>query len=140
MMSVMKPPLRLLLVDDNPDFRASAVTYLSSVPEFQVVGETASGEEALACLARQPVDLVLLDLAMTGMDGLAVTRRLKAGATSPKVIIVTFHDAQEYRRLAKAAGADGFVGKTDYTAELLLLVTHLFPDWFSEKGVTASPS
>lgn len=120
-------PVRIILVDDNADFLVAAAAYLRARPEVQVVGTARSGVEALELAARLPVDLVLLDLNMRGVDGLKTTRQLKA-LPGPKVIIVTLHDALDYRRLALAAGADGFIGKGDFTTALLPLIGMLFRD------------
>lgn len=126
--AVPMKPVRLLLVDDNTDFLASANAHLCTRPELHLVGAARSGAEALELSARHPVDLVLLDLNMRGMDGLTTTRQLKTRPGAPKIIIVTLHDAPEYRRLALAAGADGFVGKAEFTTALLPLIGTLFGD------------
>ncbi len=129
-------PVRLLLVDDTPDFLTAAATFLRARSEVRVVGTAGSGVEALELATRLPVDLVLLDLNMRGMDGLETTRQLKSRPGAPKIIIVTLHNAPEYRRLALAAGADGFVSKAEFTTALLPLIGTLFGD----ATVQTSPS
>lgn len=124
----MTPPVRYLLVDDNPDFRTSAAAFLSAEPHLLLAGEAGSGAEAVEICSRIPVDLVLLDFAMRGLDGYETARQLKVWPGAPKVIIVTLQDGPEYRRLAKLAGADGFVGKIEFTTALLPLIASLFPE------------
>lgn len=133
----LMPHLRLLLVDDNPDFRSAAAAYLTAQPQLRLAGQAASGEEALALVAQKRIDLVLLDLAMKGHSGFATTRQLKFLPRAPKVIVVTLQDAPEYRHIAQAVGADGFVSKSEYTTELLPLIARLFPDSFP---ATLSPA
>lgn len=123
----MTSPVRLLLVDDSPDFLASATDFLCTRPQLQLVGPAASGAEALDLVARIPVDLVLLDLNLRGLNGFETARRLKARPDAPKIIIVTLQDAPEYRHLALAAGADGFIAKGEFTTALLPLIASLFP-------------
>ena len=69
----MKQPIRIIIVDDHPFFRQGVKFYLSSLPEFSLVGEAADGEQALQLLAKTAADVVLMDLKMTGIDGIATT-------------------------------------------------------------------
>jgi DNA-binding NarL/FixJ family response regulator len=77
-------------------------------------------EEALA------PDLLLLDLELPGLDGLAVLRLVKARPAAPRVVVVTLHDHEPYRVAAAAAGADGFVAKRAFTTALGPLLRDLF--------------
>jgi DNA-binding NarL/FixJ family response regulator len=120
--------IRVLLVDDNPAFLETAARFLSVDPRIQVVGGVLAGAEALEQAGPLRADLVLMDLAMTGMNGLETTRHLKALEPPPLVIILTLHDNLEYRIAAELAQADGFVAKADFGAKLLPLIHHLFPD------------
>lgn len=122
------PPVRLLLADDNPDFLASATAHLCARPQLSVVGAARSGAEALTLFNSVPVDLVLLGLNMRGLEGMETTRQFKAWPGAPKVIRVSLEDAPEYRRLALASGADGFIGKAEFATALLPLIATLFPD------------
>ncbi len=86
-------PLRVLLVDDEPLARARLRALLGdcSEPATQVVGELASADQALAWLDRHPVDLVLLDIHMPGMDGMALARALRTTDPAAAVVFVTAH-------------------------------------------------
>lgn len=120
------PPLRILLVDDSPEFLAAASHFLSLEPWLQVVGLARSGAEAIEQTGRLNPDVVLLDLRMPGMNGLEATRRLKALAHPPRVVILTLHDEPEYRAALTAARADGFVYKGHLETELFPLLQQGF--------------
>ena len=115
-------PVRVLLVDDNIIYLRTVSALLSNKPEVEVVGCAASGEDALELMDVAEPDLVLLDLKMPGMDGLEVTRRIKANSTQPRIAIVTASCGGEYRRAAEEAGADDFICKDRLTSELKRLV------------------
>ena len=72
--------IRVLIIDDHPLFRQGLRMILEGQPDIQVVGDAADGREALRTLATTPVDLVLLDIQMPGMDGLELIGRLAAEA------------------------------------------------------------
>ena len=119
-------PLRVLLVDDSHDFLESAARFLSAYPCLEIVGWTLSGRDAQELVARLQPDLVLMDLSMPGMNGLEATRQIKALPGAPCVVILTLYDNREYREAAEAAGADGFVTKSELGTQLLPLIRTLF--------------
>lgn len=116
----------MLLVDDSRSFLAAAREFIEA-ERVTVVGEAASGPEALDAVARLRPDLVLMDLAMPGMNGLEATHRIKALPDPPRVIVLTLHDGEEYRRAAVEAHADGFVAKSALAAELVPMICRMFP-------------
>jgi DNA-binding NarL/FixJ family response regulator len=114
------PPVRtltLLIADDRPRTRRALRALLTAHPGFEVVGEAANGEEALACVEALRPDLVLLDVWMPRLDGIAATAALKA--RWPAVRVVVHSLAIERREDALAAGADAFVPKGARPDELL---------------------
>lgn len=116
---------RVLIVDDDPCIRMMLAAILGAQHE---VLEAASGEEALAAVAAGPVDLVLLDVMMSGLDGLETCRRLKAsrpGAGFLPVVLVTALATQEDRNAGLAAGADEFLTKPIDRVEVGLRVASL---------------
>ena len=119
-------PLRVLLVDDSQDFLESAARFLSAYPSLEIVGWTFSGRDARELVARLQPDLVLMDLTMPGMNGLEATRQIKALPGAPSVVILTLHANHEYRVAAEAAGADGFIAKSEFGTQLLPLIHTLF--------------
>lgn len=108
--------VRVLLVDDSPQFLASATQLLRADPRVNIVGCAMSGTDALQQLVRLQPDLVLMDISMTGMNGLETTRRVKVQAPHTRVVMLTLHDNAEYRAAAADVGADGFVAKSDLFA------------------------
>lgn len=120
------PCLRILLVDDSQEFLDSIANLLSLHPSLQVIGSAQSACAGLEQVEQLQPDLVLMDLAMPGMNGIEATRWLKARAVSCKVVILTLHDHTEYREAAKAAGADGFISKSEIATQIRPLIQALF--------------
>jgi DNA-binding NarL/FixJ family response regulator len=121
-----RPPIRILLVDDNPEFLKSAAQFLSAEPRIEIVGQALSGRSALEQMALWRPDLVLMDLALPEMNGLDVTSRIKSQPGAPCVIILTLYDNPEYRAEARAVGADGFIAKSEFGTQLISLIYRLF--------------
>jgi len=103
--------MRVLLVDDDVRFRETLRQLLAQRVEAVILGEAGDGEEALRLAESLRPDVVLVDLAMPGMNGLEVTRHLKARWPGVQVVIITVHDDEAYRRTALAAGAEAFLVK-----------------------------
>jgi CheY-like chemotaxis protein len=118
--------IRTLLVDDNPDFLASAAAYLATEPALEVVGHALSGQEALDQTVQLRPDLVLMDWTMPGMTGLEATQRLKEQPEAPRIVLLTLNDTPEHRGAAVAARADGFLSKLAFGTSLLPLIRALF--------------
>ena len=118
-------PARILLVDDSPYFLWVVASWLSTIDEIEVVGHASSGREALEQVDELGPDLVLMDLVMPEMGGLEAMRRLAARPRRPRVILISVHDDEEYRAAADAAGADGFVCKSELKEKLLPLLRSL---------------
>lgn len=120
--------LRILLVDDSQEFLDSIANLLALLQSMRVVGCARSTVAAIEQVEQLQPDLVLMDLAMPGINGIEATRWLKACATAPKVIILTLHDHTKYRVAAQAAGADGFLSKSEIATEIRSLIQSLFPN------------
>jgi DNA-binding NarL/FixJ family response regulator len=110
-MTPHKTPIRILLVDDQTLFREGLRTLLSAQPDLEVVGEAGDGEEALREAARLRPDVVLMDLRMPVLDGVAATRRLQAVQPESRVIALTTFDDDEYVFEGLRAGAVGYLLK-----------------------------
>jgi len=107
----MTAPIRILLVDDQALFREGLRTLLSVQPDFEVVGEAGNGEEALRIAAALRPAVVLMDLQMPVLDGVAATRRLHAEQPDCRVIVLTTFDDDEYVFEGLRAGAVGYLLK-----------------------------
>ncbi len=103
---------RILIVDDHPLTR-DALAALLTQHGFDVVGEAASGEEAIAAAHRLQPDVVLLDLTMPGTDGLTALPKIREEAPSSEVVVLTASDAEENLLAAIRAGASGYLLKTE---------------------------
>jgi two-component system KDP operon response regulator KdpE len=102
-------PVRILIVDDEPPIRRFLRTALSA--QDYRVDEAADGESALEFLKRNPVDLVVLDLGLPGMDGLEVVRRLRGQGSATPVVILSSRDDEVGKVAALDLGADDYVSK-----------------------------
>jgi DNA-binding NarL/FixJ family response regulator len=111
--------IRVLLVDDDPLVRAGLRMILSSAEELEVVGEAADGAEAVAAAGVHRPDVVLMDIRMPGIDGIAATSALRQLATAPHVIVLTTFQADEHVISALRSGADGFLLKDTPPAEIV---------------------
>jgi DNA-binding NarL/FixJ family response regulator len=103
--------LRILVAEDHPLFRKGMVSLLSSVPEFEVIGEVATGEEAVARASELQPDVILMDLQMPGMGGMEATRRILQESPSVRVLVVTLLEDDDSVFMALRAGARGYVLK-----------------------------
>jgi DNA-binding NarL/FixJ family response regulator len=118
--------VRTLLVDDSPEFLGAAARFLATDPQIEIVGHALSARKAIEEVARLQPDLVLMDVAMPEMNGFAATRHIKERSNPPRVIVLTLYDNDEYRAQAQAAGADGFVAKSEFGTQLLPLIHTLY--------------
>ncbi|MDE3722590.1 response regulator transcription factor [Nocardiopsis sp. N85] len=108
----MDTPVRVLLVDDDPLVRTGLRLMFSAAPDLTVVGEAADGEEVEAAVAAHRPHVVLMDVRMPGLDGIAATAALRAGAPgAPQVIVLTTFDADATVARALRAGAAGYLLK-----------------------------
>ena len=120
------PTITALLVDDNSIFLDSASRFLEADERIKIVGRALSGSEALTQVEQLRPDVVVMDVAMPGMNGLDATRHLKSVPDSPLVVIATMHDHDEMRAAVKEVQADGFVPKSRFCLELPGLIKNLF--------------
>ncbi|GII76142.1 DNA-binding response regulator [Sphaerisporangium rufum] len=112
-------PIRLAIVDDDPLVRAGLSMLLAGQPDIQVVAEGADGAEADALVDRHWPDVVLMDIRMRKVDGLAATERLRSRASPPQVIVLTTFNADDYVLRALRAGASGFLLKDTPPREIV---------------------
>jgi DNA-binding NarL/FixJ family response regulator len=116
------PPIRVLVVDDHAVVREGIRHVLAGEPGFEVVGEAANGEQALALARSQRPDVVVLDVTMPGESGLRVAPKLRAAVPGARVLIMSMHENAEYVREGVRAGASGYLLKDSAAAELRLAV------------------
>jgi len=114
--------VRVVLVDDQDLVRDGFTMIIDSQPDMAVVGVAADGAEAIDVVRRTSPDVVLMDVRMPGVDGLAATRRLLAATDAPKVLMLTTFDLDEYVAEALRLGASGFLLKDSPRAQLLAAI------------------
>ncbi|MEZ7124636.1 response regulator [Nonomuraea sp. AD125B] len=113
--------LKVLVVDDQELIRAGLVALIRAAPGFDVVGEAATGEEAVTMAATTDPDVILMDVRMPGIGGIAATEQILASPppAKPKVLILTTFDIDEYVYEALRVGASGFLLKETSPQRLL---------------------
>jgi DNA-binding NarL/FixJ family response regulator len=111
--------IRILVADDHAVFRAGLRGLLASVPGTEVVGEAATGDEAVAQAAALQPDVVLMDLQMPGLNGIEATRRIVAASPELAVLMLTMFEDDDSVFAAMRAGARGYVLKGGRQAEIL---------------------
>ena len=114
--------IRVLLVDDQDLVRAGFAMVLGSQPDLAVVGEAADGAAAVRLAREVPADVMVMDVRMPGMDGVAATREICQAAERPRVLVLTTFDLDEYAFAALRAGASGFLLKSAPPEEFLYAI------------------
>jgi DNA-binding NarL/FixJ family response regulator len=109
----------IVLVDDQELLRMGFRLVLESQPDLEVVAEAGDGREAIALVAEHAPDIVLMDVRMPDVDGVAATREIIASGSASRIIILTTFDLDEYAYAALRAGASGFLLKDAPPADLL---------------------
>ena len=110
--------LRILIADDHPLFRKGMRALLESLPEMEVVGEAATGEEAMALAGTLAPDVIVMDLQMPGGSGLAATRAILNASPHIRILIVTLFEDSESVFTALRAGARGYILKDADAGEM----------------------
>jgi len=111
--------IRILIADDQELVRTGFRVVLDAEPDLEVVGEAADGTAALEASAKLEPEVVLMDIRMPNLDGIEATRRIAAGNGSPRVLILTTFDLDDYVYEALRAGASGFLLKDARAEELV---------------------
>lgn len=101
----------VIVIDDHPLFRKGVADLIGMEPSLSLVGEAADGESGIRLAMETEPDLILLDLNMKGMDGIATLQRLRAADLDARVVMLTVSDSEEDVVAALRAGADGYLLK-----------------------------
>lgn len=117
--------LRILIADDHDIVRKGVRDVVESHPGWEVCGEAANGQQTLEVAAREKPDVVILDVSLPIMNGLAVTRRLRQESPAARVLLFTMHDDDETVSGGLAAGARGYILKTDSERHLEAAISAL---------------
>jgi DNA-binding NarL/FixJ family response regulator len=112
-------PVRVLLADDHVTIRYGLKLLIDEQPDMKVVGEASDGEAAIQLACRAPVDVIVMDISMPGMNGLVATRRLKQLCPDSAIVTLTRHGDDAYLQELLRAGVAGYVLKQSAPDELL---------------------
>ena len=118
----MTGPIRVLILDDDPLVRSALSMFLADAEDITIVGEAADGAEVSDTVRALEPDVVLMDIRMPVMDGLAATELLRAQDDAPAVIVLTTFEADDYVLRALRAGASGFLLKDTPPPEVIRAV------------------
>jgi DNA-binding NarL/FixJ family response regulator len=118
-----QPMVRLVIVDDHSLVRDGLRARLAVVAGIEVIGEAASGDEALALAGRLAPDLMLVDVGMRGMNGIELATHLRSRHPAIRVLMLSMYDNREYVLSAMRAGARGYVLKESPTEEILSAIS-----------------
>ena len=111
--------VRVLIIDDQLPFREASRMVVEMTDGFEVVGEAENGEDGVDMAETLRPDLVLMDVQMPGIDGLEATRRITSLPEPPVVLVMSTHESGSYDGPAQAAGAIGFVPKSQFSMDTL---------------------
>lgn len=112
--------VKVLIVDDQPAFRAAAREVIASTDGFVVVGEALTGEESIASVRGLHPDLVLMDIVMPGLDGLEAARRIRAEKSDVVVFLLSTYDLENFASRIGASGANAFIPKAEFDPRSLV--------------------
>jgi DNA-binding NarL/FixJ family response regulator len=129
-------PIRVLIVDDSIEFTQAAKRYLAQLDQVSQVQAVQDASSALVEMGISRPDLLLVDLSLRGMDGIQVTYLIKKSGAAVRVLIVTVEDNPEHRQAALAAGADGFMSKSELVSWFLPTIRELFGEDVSSSSST----
>jgi len=120
--AALSKPIRVLIVDDDALVRAGLAMLLAGAEGIALVGEAADGSEVAQAVAEHDPEIVLMDIRMPGMDGLAATELVRAQGDAPEVIVLTTFEVDDYVLRALRAGASGFLLKDTSPADIVRAV------------------
>jgi DNA-binding NarL/FixJ family response regulator len=120
--------MRVLIIDNHPQFRADLKAFINGISGLTVVGEADSGEKAVKMAELISPELILMDLKMDGMDGLQATRQIKSTNPEISIIVLTIYDEDIYRLRAENAGAAAFILKDEIPEKLIPEIARLDAD------------
>ena len=112
-------PTRVMIVDDQPPFRAAARAVVDRVDGFELVAEVESGEDAVATSDELDLDLVLMDINLGALDGIEATRRITAAHPGTKVILVSTYGVEDLPPAARTSGAMAYVNKDELSPRMV---------------------
>ena len=117
--------IKILLADDHKLVRAGLKMLIENDASLEVVGEASDGLQALQLIAQKQPDVTILDIAMSGMDGIQCLKEIKTRGLTTKVIVLTMYDDENYIKEVMLAGADAYLKKSSVDSELFKAISHV---------------
>lgn len=114
--------VRVLLVDDHPMFRKGLADAFTDAPELTIVGEAGDATAALAFLRNSPVEVVVVDVSMPGVDGLELSRQLLAFKKPPGIVVLTMHNSEKIFNAAIDLGVRGYIVKDEAVQNIVTAI------------------
>jgi len=118
--------IHILLVDDHPIVRIGFQQLLNSAPDMQVIAEAATGEEAIKAYHKLAPDILLMDISMPGMGGIAAARHILEQTPKARIILLTMHNQQIFAKRALKMGVKGYLTKSCKPDELIQAVRLIY--------------
>lgn len=112
----------IIIADDNDQFIKKAIEYINKNLSIPLIGISFNGNEAIKKIEKIMPDIVIIDIALTGINGLEGAAEIKKMENPPRVIITSDYDNSDYRNLALKAGADAFIAKEKFDTQFLLIL------------------
>ena len=128
--AVKKDKVRLLLADDHSLFRAGLKDLLDGTSSFVIVAEASTGPEALEMVEKKKPDIVLMDIRLPGMDGIACTRQIKKTHPDATVLVLSMYDDESHVLEAFNAGANGYLSKLLSAQDLVRAIETVHQDGY----------
>ena len=119
-------PIRLIVVDDHAIMREGLVRLLKNEPDLKIVGLASNGHEAIDLVHREPVDVILLDIVMEGMNGLETARQILSIRPEVKIVMLTMYEEKAFFQDALLAGASGYFLKGSNSNELINTIRNVY--------------
>jgi two-component system, NarL family, response regulator NreC len=119
------PKIQLLLVDDHEIFRRGLRSLLANFPQFEVCGEAADGDQAIAEAARLRPDIIVMDISMPNTNGLEATKIIRKMVPSVRIVIMSQHDSAHMMKVSMIAGASAYVTKSQVARDLILALQYV---------------
>ena len=115
----------VLVVDDHDQTRSQIIDYIENEPGYAVIGEAINGEQAVRMADSLHPDIIFMDLSMPVMGGIEAVHRIREKSPAVKIIVVTIHEGQLYRKMADHIHVDGYVCKNSFIVDLRSVLRQL---------------
>lgn len=120
--------IKILVADDNHDFRRRVSTFLAAELDFDVIDEVDDGSKVVSHAVRLKPDVVLMDVSMPGMNGLDAAKQITGVMPGVKVVMLSVYDIDEYKKASLDHGAAGYVVKKEMAAQLIPMIREFMKD------------